>query len=261
MLVHTTLTGQLGLFMLLEQLHQNTIHVLSANTDGINVRVHKSQRKWVDDLVDWWCNQTGFVMDYNHYASISYRDVNNYFYIHKDGYTKGIGIFAGDGIRKSPENSIVRDAIFARVKDGVPIEDTIINSTDPFAFLTLRKATGGGMKDGEPIGNTIRWYHSLTSKTPIVSCKPNASGTHNQVAGSSCGVPLMNVTPNVMPADIDYAWYINQAYVSVAHIGLVDVSVEHARDLGCNDWAEYLQEIGVTKQDIRKYKIRTDVVI
>lgn len=257
MLIHTTLTGQLGLFMLLEQLHKSGIHVLSANTDGINVRVNKSQRAYVDSLVQWWCKETGFVMDYNHYAQISYRDVNNYFYIHKDGYAKGIGIFAGDGIRKSPDNSIVRDAIFAFAKDGIPIEQTVHDSKDPFAFLTLRKVTGGAMKDGVLLGGTVRWYRSAETDSAIVTVKANASGTHNQVAGSECGMPLMNVDPDVVPPDIDREWYVNECYLTMAQIGMFEhehylsklgLTVERRADL--------FDAIGLTKAMIKKYKIK-----
>lgn len=257
MLVHTTLTGQLGLFMLLEQLHKTGIHVLSANTDGINVRVHKSQRKYVDDLVEWWCNKTGFVMDYNHYQQISYRDVNNYFYKHQSGKIKGIGIFAGDGIRKSPANSIVRDAIFAFVDKGTPIHQTIEECTDPFAFLTLKKVTGGAFKGDELLGGTVRWYRSNATDTAIHYVKPNKSGTHNQVAGSENGMPLMNVTPGVVPEDVDRDWYVNQAYQTMAQIGMFDnpaVCKSVTDDFGVSK-ADFFDIIGVNKAMIKKYKI------
>ena len=256
MLIHTTLTGQLGLFMLLEHLHKSGIKVLSANTDGINVKIKKSQKAYVDSLVKWWCGQTDFVMDYNHYAQISYRDVNNYFYIHQTGYVKGIGIFAGDGIRKSPDNSIVRDAIFAFAKDGIPVEKTVFECTDPFAFLTLRKVTGGAMKDGELLGGTVRWYRSDATTTAILSVKPNASGTHNQVAGSENGMPLMDVEPGNMPPDIDYQWYIDEAYRVMAQIGIFshDKYLNQMK-LDRESRFEFLDSIGVNKAMIKKYNI------
>ena len=256
MLVNTTLTGQLSIIMLLEQLHKNDIQVLSSNTDGVNVRVHKSQRVYVDSLVKWWCKETGFVMDYNHYAQISYRDVNNYFYIHQSGYVKGIGIFAGDGIRKSPDNSIIRDAIFAFTKDGIGVEKTVYDCRDPFAFLTLRKVTGGAMKDGELLGGTVRWYRSTATNTAIVSVTPNKSGTHNQVAGSENGVPLMDVNPDIMPPDIDYQWYIDETYRVMAQIGIFshDKYLNQLK-LDKESRFEFLDSIGVNKAMIKKYNI------
>ena len=255
MLVHTTLTGQLGLLMLLEHLHENNIHVLSANTDGINVRVNKAQKAYVNDLVKWWCNETGFVMDYNHYKSISYRDVNNYFYVHQTGYTKGIGVFAGDGIRKSPDNPIIRDAIFEFTKNGVSIEDTVYNCTDPFNFLTLQKVTGGAEKDGELLGGTVRWYRSNVSETCIRYVKANKHGTFNQVAGSECGVPLMNVGETV-PDDLDYDWYVQQAYILMAQVGIFDDATKLRQCAGHDDKEIFFEEIGVTKAMIKKYNIK-----
>ena len=208
LLISTTLTGQLSLLMLLELFHKEGVHVLSANTDGINVRVTKGEEAYVNSVVKWWCETTGFVMDYNYYKSIHYRDVNNYFTVMPDGKVKGIGIFAGDGIRKSPANSIVRDACFAYVKDGICPWDTIKYCTDITKFLTLKKVTGGAVKDGTPLGATIRWYRSTTTMTPI-----NYESNGNQVAGSTRGVPLMDLPDSIEEiCDIDYEFYVYDTY-------------------------------------------------
>ena len=266
MLVSVTLTGQLAILMLLEQLHAENITVLSANTDGINVRIHKNKREWLDGIVDDWCDVTGFTMDYNHYKMISYRDVNAYFYQHESGYMSGIGVFAGDSIRKSPSNAVCRDAIFSWVKDGVDIEDTINDCEDINAFLTLKKATGGCNKDGDDLGSTVRWYRSTATETAIHNNK-----TNNIVAGSSNGMPCQNL-PSTLPDDIDYGFYIDETYKLMAYCGLLnddlfyialdDGSVFVSRHSACGveereiSKFEFMENIGVTKSEIKKYNIK-----
>ena len=272
MLIGTTITGQLSLLMLLEIFHLNGIHVLSANTDGINVRVHRDQRAWVDSVVNEWCTETGFVMDYNYYKSIHYRDVNNYFAHYEDDSVKGIGIFAAESLDISPEYFIVRDALFEYVKDGTPIEETINNCDDIHMFVNLRKVSGGAHKDGEVIGKAVRWYHSIATGTAIHDVK---SG--NKVAGSQGGVPVMDY-PEEIPYDLDRQWYVNKAYKTMAVCGLLteDLVYLHHEDSDTlltstkdGDWvgdvaegsltiierADFLKAVGIKNVDIRKYKI------
>jgi hypothetical protein len=140
---YTALTGELSVLMIVEKLHLNNIKVTSVNTDGINVLVKKSMRSYLDKMVKWWCGTTGFEMKYNNYKSIHYRDVNNYFYHHVDGYCSGIGIFASDGLGKNPDSSIIRDSLFAFVKDGIPIEETISLFKVMRQIITLNIVSGG----------------------------------------------------------------------------------------------------------------------
>ena len=272
MLIGTTITGQLSLLMLLEIFHLNGIHVLSANTDGINVRVHKDQREWLDNEVNKWCDNTGFVMDYNYYKSIHYRDVNNYFAHYEDDSIKGIGIFAAESLDISPEYFIVRDALFDYVKDGTPIEETINDCDDIHMFVNLRKVSGGAHKDGEEIGKAVRWYHSMASGSAIHDIK---SG--NKVAGSQNGVPVMDY-PDELPYDVDRQWYIHKAYKTMAVCGLLTDNLVYlchsASDAVMissdeNEWVssiangdldvierdEFLKRVGIIKKDINKYKI------
>ena len=216
LMFHTTVTGQLCLFMLIEQFKLAEIQVVSANTDGITVLVHKSAKATLDHIVKQWEATTAFNMEYVYYKSIHFRDVNNYFAVTLNDEAKGKGIFAKDGIRKNPAHAIVRDACMAKVLHDTEPYETIYAAKDIAKFLEVRKVTGGAVKDGEPLGASIRWYISNESDTPI-----NYAKNGNKVASSEGGVPMMDLPANgVFPSDLDYQWYIDRADDVLVDIGV-----------------------------------------
>ena len=218
LMFHTTVTGQLCLLMLIEQFERWGIQVVSANTDGITVKVKRGMLGGqLESIVEWWEQVTGFDMEYAHYASVHYRDVNNYLAVDQESRkVKGKGIFAASGIRKNPAHTIIRDAVFAFVKDGTPPATTIFASADPSAFLEVRKVTGGAVKDGEPLGGTIRWYISSATETAI-----NYAKNGNQVASSERAMPMMDLPlDGRMPADLDYQWYIDKTEGLIEAMGI-----------------------------------------
>ena len=216
LMFHTTVTGQLCLFMLIEQLNICNIQVISANTDGITLKVHNSKREHLDNLVKWWEGVTGFNMEYDHYSSIHHRDVNNYVSVYENGHVSGKGIFASDSIRKNPANAILREAVMAYIKDGVAPSKTITLSKDITKFLTVKKVTGGAVKDDLPLGATVRWYRSTATQTAL-----NYTKNGNQVGGSECGMPMMDLPePGVMPLDLDYYWYDQEVHKVLEQIGI-----------------------------------------
>jgi len=209
LMFHTTITGQLCLFMLIEQFEQWSIQVVSANTDGITLKVKKSLLEdQFQSIVEWWEQWTGFKMECVYYESVHYRDVNNYLAVDQGSRkVKGKGIFADSGIRKNPAHAIVRDAVFAFVTHGTPPAETIFASTDITLFLEVRKVAGGAVKDGQSLGGTVRWYISNATDTAI-----NYAKNGNQVASSEHAMPMMDLPDDgSMPADLDYHYYIEKA--------------------------------------------------
>jgi hypothetical protein len=65
----------------------------------------------------------------------------------------------------------------------------------------------------EYLGKVIRWYYGANSPGPIVY---NTNG--NQVSLSYGAQPCMTL-PDEFPADIDYAWYINNCNRILKDIG------------------------------------------
>lgn len=202
LMFHVTVTGQLCLLMLIERLENMAI---SANTDGIMVKVPRNRLKDVEKVVRDWERGTGFDMEWNEYTSVHRRDVNNYIAITPDGDIKRKGVFTKPDLSKNPSNAIIYEAVALFFKDGVAIEDTITNCTDIGMFLTLRTVKGGAVWGGELLGKSVRWYHSTASVNKI---EYRTNG--NKVPLSDDCIVLQDL-PDHFPWDVDYQWYIDEA--------------------------------------------------
>lgn len=203
LLTQVTLTGQLALLMLIQQLEDAGIAVVSGNTDGIVVKHSRSRIDEVDQIVADWCDTTQFEMEETRYDALYSRDVNNYFAV-KGTEVKGKGIFAAPGLMKNPTNRICYEAITSNALTHEPIEDHIRNCTDITKFLTVRRVNGGAVKGDELIGKVIRWYYSTDAEGTL-----NYKKNGNKVPRTDNAQPLMDL-PTELPTDIDYDWYINE---------------------------------------------------
>jgi len=201
LLIQTTMTGQLSLLMLIEQLGNR---VVSANTDGILLYYPNHEKTWVRSVVAWWENITRYEMEYTPYKSYHRRDVNNYLAVKEKGH-KGKGCFAKTSLSKNPANEVIYKAVIAKFVDGKDIETFIRNHKTVMDFTSLRTVRGGAVSSGIPYGKSIRWYWSTESKVSIYYQK---SG--NIVPDTDSSKLIMDL-PNVLPADIDYNRYIESA--------------------------------------------------
>lgn len=219
LMIQVTLTGQLALLMLIESLELSGIQVVSANTDGIVIRAHETQREMLDMMVWWWEAQTGFATEETRYRALFSRDVNNYVAIKEKGGAKTKGAFNSGEVplAKNPVNGVCIDAVLEYLEHGTPIEMTILSCTDIRKFVTLRKVQGGGRWGDKYLGKTVRWIYS-TQGQPI-----NYVTSGNQVARSQGAFPVMDL-PDELPAHLDYGWYIKEAKDILADLGVNYVS-------------------------------------
>ena len=203
LMIQTTITGQLALLMLIEQVTAVGARVVSANTDGIVIHGNKSIYNDVLDVCFDWELQTGYELEETPYTAIYSANVNNYIAV-KDKGVKCKGWYAPSGLSKNPTNVICVDAVIEHIVNNIPIEQTIKSCNDVTKFLTVRAVKGGGEWQGKYLGKVVRWYQS-TNGAPI-TYKTNG----NKVAKSDGAKPLMDL-PNTLPTDIDYQVYINEA--------------------------------------------------
>ena len=155
--IHMTLTGQLSLLMLIEAFESAGIRVISANTDGVTVKLRTGQKAKRDALIKAWEAETGFTTEETRYRSVHSRDVNSYLAIKDDGKFKLKGAFAmealcpalGGGLMTNPSNEVCIEAAAYFLRDRTPIEDTVRNCTDIRRFVTIRQVNGGAVDQGE----------------------------------------------------------------------------------------------------------------
>lgn len=215
MMIEITLTGQLALLMLIEQMELNGIEVVSANTDGFVTRVHKSKIDLAKNLTLIWEQLTGFQTEETRYKAIYARDVNAYMAIKTTDEIKGKNIYydpwraktARDGywrFQKNPNSQICIEAIENLIVNNIPIDKTIHKSKDLTKFVCVKNVTGGAHKDRHYLGKVIRWYYAIGINGTINYIKNN-----NKVPDTEGAKPCMDL-PDTFPKDIDYNWYINK---------------------------------------------------
>lgn len=200
LMARVTISGQLYLLMLIEQLELNGISVVSANTDGFVSYLHESKFNLYDGLCMDWEFATNFTLEQTEYKGLYARDVNNYFAVTTGGKIKGKGVFAEPTLKKSPTARIVANAVVNYVVNGVPFIQTLKECEDIAQFITVRKAKGGAAWNGQYLGRVARWLYT-TDGTVIRDAKSN-----DKVAKSE-GAECFQVLPDALPKNIDYAKY------------------------------------------------------
>lgn len=230
LLIQTTITGQLAILMLIERLELAGITVISANTDGIVSKVPKELEARFFWICHDWEVDTGYGTEEVEYSAIYSRDVNNYIalYKEKDKVTgeiktkakrkgaygeRGPGLSGAAGQKHNPDAEICSIAVTEYLKNGTPMETTIEECEDFRKFVIVRRVKGGAVLGDEYIGKVVRWYQAV-GMTDCLRYETNG----NKVPSSDGAKPAM-VLPDELPDDIDYQWYINEAYAILADIG------------------------------------------
>lgn len=218
MMIQVTLTGQLSLLMLIEAFEMNGIQVISANTDGIMVKCHRSKLELKQRLIKWWEDKTGLRLESKAYKAVYSRDINNYIAMlekpdakETDGfrYAKAIGAYRKTlnayPPKWNPTCDICQEAVIVYLATGKPVEETIRECDDFRKFIEVRRVTGGAVKDGVYLGKAIRWYYATGVEGAIINAKNGYDVPKSQ------GAKPCLMMPDGMPDDINYDYYIERA--------------------------------------------------
>jgi hypothetical protein len=232
LMVQTTISGQLALFMMIERAYLAGLEVTSANTDGVIVKCPIEREPELQALVKDWEAATGLEMEPNDYVATFSRDVNSYIAVDTKYKAKRKGWYKENGcdgrpdneqIKKNPTVEIVADAIEALVTKGVPIADSIRNCRDINKFVTVKQAQGGGafVEPGSPpiyLGKAVRFYSSTGSKGEIITVKKG-----HLVGGSEGCRPIMRYDGH-FPNDVDYEKYGKMAQEHLDLLGFSELT-------------------------------------
>lgn len=221
LLLQVTLTGQLSLLLLIEMIENRGISVVSANTDGIVVKLPIHREFDFQEEIDQWEKITGFTTEETVYQSIYSRDVNNYIAIGNNGDFKAKGSYVCDlsmknknreSLMKNPEFTICNEAVMLFLRDGTSIEKTIRTCQDIRKFVAVRRVKGGAVKNGKYLGKVVRWYIQ-EGEFGIIEYAKNG----NKVPNSDGGCPVMNFED--FPNDINYEWYHERCFGILKDLG------------------------------------------
>lgn len=220
MMIQVTLSGQLSLLMLIEWFEMNGIEVISANTDGVTVKCHRSKLALKDEIIRHWEKVTGLGMESVTYKAIYSRDVNNYIAIYnepkgldKDAtpfrHAKAIGAYRNTTdvypMKWNPVTDVCKEALIEYLATGKPVDEYVRGCTDFRKFLEVRRVAGGAVKEGEYLGKAIRWYYAANENGEIINAK------NGHVVPRSQGAKPCMTMPDELPEDIDYDFYVKRA--------------------------------------------------
>lgn len=142
------ITGQLFLLELSQHLIKecSSLRVVQLNTDGIMVSFDESEYDKVQAITKEWEQRTRFELEEDKIKRIVQKDVNNYVEIPYNGKPKIKGGYLVRGIAPAGafnvnnNATIIAKAIVDYFVDGTPIEETINDCNDIFAFQIIAKA-------------------------------------------------------------------------------------------------------------------------
>lgn len=221
----TTITGELSLMMLIEAYELKDIHIISANTDGVTVMVHKNKLPQIEKINSWWSNLTRYELERVDYQKIIFSTVNDYIAITTNGEIKKKGDFLTDfELHKNKSCRVVPIALERYFVDGVDVRETITSHSNPYDFCIRQKSTKDfhyeGYRKGHPptvYNKLIRYYVSNEGeKLMKIKNEGSDSGAPNaaQVEAGEWLCKVVNYLPastDVKSMNINYEYYIEKA--------------------------------------------------
>lgn len=218
------ISGQLFLTMLLVQLLQacKSIVLLNFNTDGLMYEIDADEVPIVDSVCTAWEQTTGFELELDEIDEVWIKDVNNLILRKTNGKVKSVGSYVSYGATSKGawqiNNSmvIVKKALIDYFTKGVPVRETIMDSTDIMDFQIIAKA--GSSYDGvvQKIGNRevqVQRVNRVYAIDPFKDCQ--WFGTLYALKGESYkkigNIPdhcLVDNDNHLSLNEIDREWYI-----------------------------------------------------
>jgi hypothetical protein len=220
----TTITGELSLMMLIEAYELAGINVISANTDGVTIRIKKTLIDKMHEINTWWSELTSYELERADYQKIIFSTVNDYIAIKTDGEVKKKGDFLTDfELHKNKSARIVPIALEQYFVNNIPVDSTIRGHNNIFDFCLRQKASsdfhyeGIDRSTGEKTiyNKLIRYYISNTGEKLLkVKNEDSTSGAAavSQVEAGEWLATVCNQLNKNHPLDnVNYSYYIERA--------------------------------------------------
>lgn len=208
------INGQLLLLRLTELLLQAGAHLKQLNTDGILYTIPKSVD--YESILKQWEQETNLSLETEEYEAFYQFAVNDYIAVGK-GYSetknpkllKKKGLFIDTvTLGKGMQPLIIPKALNAYFADGIPPEETVMNSKDINDFITYQKV-GKQYRViwGEKAVTRINRYYVAKSAPYLFKIKSNGN-LENMLKSS--GVQIVNDLSKIkeFPKDINYSYYL-----------------------------------------------------
>lgn len=223
--LRVTINGQLMTMTLVEELELNGIHVISANTDGIVIKMPRDKESVFDDIVARWNETNKMGADSENYKSLFIRDVNNYFAIWTNDKVDYKGALDPLQYRKNLTKGynapIIAKAVYEYLVNNIPVMDTLKNHNDILDFCKTQlvgkqfNVVYTEIKKGSVTDTySQRDFRYYVSKKGVLLQKEHEVTKHREKLASGLPVTLINSLDDkpIEERNIDYKYYYEEAY-------------------------------------------------
>jgi len=231
--LQVTINGQLMVMMVVEALELGGIHVVSANTDGIIVKLPNDKREEFKQITDDWCKQNGLSADSEEYKIFVTRDINNYLDLQTNGKTEYKGAFDPKqyikDLGKGYDMPIVAKAVENYFLYNKPVMETLKESNDILDFCKTQNV-GEQFEivyDTFENGKSIRKYSQRNVRFYVSKCGVIIQKEHKAtkaVQRLAHGLPVIVINTlddkPIEEREIDYKYYYDEAYKNINPIML-----------------------------------------
>ena len=223
--MQVTINGQLMTMTLIEELELNGIHVISANTDGIVIKLPRDKFNVYKEITDRWNETNKMGADYEEYQMIASRDVNNYFDFQTDGTIEYKGALDPKQylkeLKKGYDAPVVAIAVFEYLVNNVPVMTTLRNHKDILDFCKTQNVgrqfevvydvCEKGVITHIHSQRHVRFY--VSTKGVIIQKENKTTGARSNLAGGNtvCILNSLDDLP-IEERNINYGYYYNECY-------------------------------------------------
>jgi hypothetical protein len=247
-----TLSGQLMLIDLIERLTAVGVRVLSANTDGLFIRVRRRGKRWQEVLAEWQ-RDTQMTLEVEPLRRLAILATNRFATLDPTGKIKR----KGDGLKGSlsplaaPNSLVVNDGVAAALLLDIPPERVIWQCRDPVRFCRVTRRSSKviqgvlldeGTGEEAELPRVARWYRARGSTRRIVH---RLEGGRHTTPANAIGVELApELVDGRLPDDLDRGWYVAQARKKIQ--GVAGYRHRSRRRLDGNPTAARVLALGLT---------------
>lgn len=231
--MRVTINGQLMTMTLCESLELAGIHVVSANTDGIVIKLPYDKVDVYNQICKEWNETNKMSADDEHYKMLVSLNVNNYFDIQSNDKIEYKGALDPKqyikDLKKGYDMPVVATAVFEYFAHGKSVMETLRNHKDILDFcktqnvgrqfeVVYKKVVDGKVVDIHSQRH-VRFYVSTKG---VVIMKEHVTTGARSVLASGKPVQILNLLDDkdISERNIDYAYYYEEAYKIINPIKL-----------------------------------------
>ena len=223
--MQVTINGQLMVMMVIESLELAGIHVISANTDGIIVKLYKNKEEQFKQITDEWCAFNKMTADSERYKLFITRDINNYLNVQSNNTIEFKGALDPKqylkDLKKGYDMPIVAIAVFEYLVNNVPVMTTLRNHKDILDFCKTQNVgrqfevvydvCEKGVITHVHSQRHVRFY--VSTKGVIIQKENKTTGARSKLAGGNtvCILNSLDDLP-IEERNINYGYYYNECY-------------------------------------------------